>query len=101
MSDGQRLRRTPPSGFAPALAGARQRAALGVRATARAVGISPGYLSRLERGLRCPSRSVAEQLIVVLQVDGDERAVILGAAVDGVGRDHPARRPRATGSANA
>ncbi|MFH9225945.1 helix-turn-helix domain-containing protein [Streptomyces lydicus] len=65
---------------------------MGVRAAARAANISPSHLSRLEGGGSCPSRTVAEQLVAVFGVEGEERAAILAAAVDDAGRDHPARR---------
>lgn len=87
-----RIRRTPPPEFARTLAAARRRTEFGVRAAARAAGISPSYLSRLERGFCCPSRTVAEQLVAALKVKGKERATLLAAAVDDAGRDHPARK---------
>ncbi|MFJ8309811.1 MULTISPECIES: helix-turn-helix domain-containing protein [unclassified Streptomyces] len=87
-----RLRRTPPPGFGQALAEARRTAGLGLREAARRVGVSSGYLAALEAGTRCPSVSVAEQLAEVLGLGAAGRAVVLAAAVDDAGRDHPARR---------
>lgn len=63
-------RRTLPSDLASELRTARQRL-FGIRHGAKVLGIDRGYLSRLERGLRCPGRGVAERLIAVLGLDED------------------------------
>jgi ribosome-binding protein aMBF1 (putative translation factor) len=86
-----RERRTPPEGLGPMLRTARERADLGVRAAARRLEVSSGYLAHLEAGERCPSRTVAERLAAVLELDDDERAQLYAAAVTDAGRDHPAR----------
>ncbi|NMI57105.1 MULTISPECIES: helix-turn-helix transcriptional regulator [unclassified Streptomyces] len=86
-----RERRTPPESLGPMLRAARERAGLGVREAARRTGLSSGYMANLEAGGRCPSRTVAERLAAVLELDDDEQAQLYGAAVTDAGRDHPAR----------
>jgi len=86
-----RQRRTPPEELGPMLRAARQRAGLGVREAARQARLSPGYMAHLEAGSRCPSRTVAERLAAVLELDDDEQAQLYAAAVTDAGRDHPAR----------
>ncbi|MFI1148700.1 helix-turn-helix domain-containing protein [Streptomyces sp. NPDC020817] len=85
------VRRIPPEVFGPTLRAARAAVGLGLREAARAIGIHSSYLSALEAGRRCPSRTVAEQIAAALAVDEDTRVVLFSAAVAGVGRDHPAR----------
>ncbi|WP_353963149.1 helix-turn-helix transcriptional regulator [Streptomyces sp. NBC_01142] len=70
---------------------ARELAGLGLRELARQAGLSPGYLAHLEAGERCPSVSVAHCLAGLLEVDEVERVVLLAAAVNDAGRDHPRR----------
>lgn len=84
-----RQRRTPPAELGPMLRAARERAGLGLRQAARRAGLSPGHVVHLEVGSRCPSRSVAEQLAAVLELDDDEQAQLYAAAVRDAGRDHP------------
>jgi transcriptional regulator with XRE-family HTH domain len=86
-----RERRIPPPELGPILAAARLRRGLRGREAARLLGISAGYLVGLESGQRCPSATIAERLVEVLELDDAERAVLIGAAVDDAGRDHPAR----------
>ncbi|MEH0551229.1 helix-turn-helix domain-containing protein [Streptomyces sp. B21-101] len=86
-----RERRTPPEGLGQLLRGARERAGLGVRETARLATLSSGYVSDLEANRRRPSRTVANRLADVLGLDDDGRAQVLAASVDDAGRDHPAR----------
>lgn len=64
---------------------------MGLRQAARRLGISPGYLSNLEAGRRCPSRSMAEQLADGLRMNERDCATLFAAAVEDVGRDHPLR----------
>lgn len=86
-----RERRTPPEGLGPMLRAARERAGLGVRETARRAGLSSGYVADLEANRRTPSRTVAEQLADVLTLSEGDRTLVLAAAVDDAGRDHPWR----------
>lgn len=97
-----RLRRTPPERLAGVLRAARLRADLGLREAARSIGITSGYLAALEGGHRCPSRSVADLLATVLNLDDSERGVLFSAAVTDAGRDHPLRSKQAdSGRASA
>ena len=48
-------RRTLPAGFANLLRIHRRAAGYGIREAAAIIGIDRGYLSRIERGHRCPS----------------------------------------------
>lgn len=57
-----------------------------------AVGVRPDYISKLERGERCPSASVAAVLASVLDLSAAGAALLSAAAVDDAGRDHPWRR---------
>lgn len=87
-----RIRRTPPPELGPMLAGARMRRGLRLREAARLAGIGPDYLLRLESGQRVPSRSVAETLTTVLELDDAERTLLLAVALADAGRDAPGRR---------
>jgi transcriptional regulator with XRE-family HTH domain len=87
-----RQRRTPPAGLGPVLRAARDHAGLSQSQLARRVGLTPGYLAKLENGTRCPSVTVAGRLAVVLALGDDERGQLLAAAVDDAGADHPYRR---------
>ncbi|WP_367326356.1 helix-turn-helix domain-containing protein [Streptomyces sp. HUAS ZL42] len=81
------------------LRAARERAGLGVRETARGAGLSSSYVTYLEAGARCPSRTVAQRLADVLSLNEQERSQLYAAAVTDAGRDHPwraARRPEPT-----
>lgn len=80
-------RRYPPAEFGDALRRGRAERGLGLRAAARAAGLSPGYLSLLEHGHRSPSESVAEVLVDTLRLTGDDAETVLSAAIPGVGRD--------------
>lgn len=73
------------------LRAARERAGMGQREAARKAHLSPGYMAHLEAGARCPSRTVAERLAVVLELNDDEQAQLYAAAVTDAGRDHPWR----------
>lgn len=87
-----RQRRTPRPDLSQSLRRARERAGLTLRSVAAAAGITAAYLSNLEGGRRCPSRTVAERLADALPLNDVERAAVLGGAVDDAGRDHPSRR---------
>lgn len=87
-----RMRRTPPAEFGEVLREAREAVGLTPSETARHVGVTASYLSKLERGTRCPSVTVAERLAVILQLDDEQRAAVLAGAVDDAGTDHPMRQ---------
>lgn len=87
-----RERRTPPAGLGEALRQARETTGLSQGAVAMAVGVRPDYVSKLERGERCPSASVAELLASVLELGATGAALLEAAAVDDAGRSHPWRR---------
>lgn len=63
------------------LRAARIAAGLGLRQTARLVGINNGYLSLLEAGLRAPSVDVAAELAEALVLEPELRARLLEASV--------------------
>lgn len=90
----QTTRRQLAPSLAACLRAGRHRQRLTIRQAAKAVGIAAGYLSNLERGLRCPSRSVAQDLARVLLPDRPEEArALLSAARPYSGRDwRPASR---------
>ena len=71
-----------PADLAAELRAARHLQGLSLRETAHRGGISAGYLSRLERGLRAPRRAVAERLVDVLRLDGEVADELLEAAVE-------------------
>ena len=58
-----------PADLAAALRTARHARGLGLREAARTAGVSGGYMHMIEHGDRCPSRAVAEDLIVALDLD--------------------------------
>jgi transcriptional regulator with XRE-family HTH domain len=86
-----RERRTPPTGLGEALRQAREEAGLSQGAVAAAVGVRPDYVSKLERGERCPSAKVAQLLAAVLELGAAGSALLSAAAVDDAGRSHPWR----------
>ena len=85
---GVRQRRTMPTEVGRMLAEARLRAGLRGRECARLAGVDAGYLVRLESGQRVPSRTVAEILAEVLQLDQAERGQLFAVAVDDAGRGY-------------
>ena len=91
-------RHYPPAEFGAALRRGRAERGLGLRATARAAGLSPGYLSMLEHGHRSPSESVAEALVNALRLTGDDAETIRSAAIPDVGRDWTEPPPTQTRS---
>ena len=74
------------------LADARLRCGWRRKEAARILGVSPSYLFNLEAGRRCPSVTVARRLADGLALSESERALLLAAAVDDAGADHPVRR---------
>ncbi|MFG3234994.1 multiprotein-bridging factor 1 family protein [Streptomyces antibioticus] len=89
---GIRQRRTPPPELPAALRAGRQRAGLTLKALGEQARVTASYLSHLESGERCPSRTVAGRLADALGLEGEERAALLDGAVDDAGLDHPWRR---------
>lgn len=81
----------PDPAFGPALRAARERAGWSLGLLGHHSGVSVGYLSRLERGLRAPSVVVVEVLAAVLELTEAEAEVFVASGVRGVGRDW---RPR-------
>jgi len=75
-------RRLLPPDLAADLRHARQARGFTLRHAAALIGVSAGYLSRLERGLRAPRMAVAERWAAVLRVDGDLAGELRDAAVD-------------------
>ncbi|MGW1796521.1 helix-turn-helix domain-containing protein [Streptomyces sp. NPDC001984] len=71
---------------------AREHAGLSQGEVAAAVGVRADYVSKLERGLRCPSARVASALARVLRPKAQAAELLAAAAVNNAGRDHPARR---------
>jgi transcriptional regulator with XRE-family HTH domain len=86
-----RIRHTPPKGLGRALRTARESAGLSQGAVAREVGVRPDYISKLERGARCPSTTVADALAALLDLDEATTQLLAAAAVDDAGRSHPLR----------
>jgi DNA-binding XRE family transcriptional regulator len=83
-----------PFGLARELRAARRSRGLGLRAAAAKLGVDPGYLSRLERGLRCPSIAVAQDLAAGLDLESDVAGRLFDAARPDAGRSwRPARDP--------
>jgi transcriptional regulator with XRE-family HTH domain len=87
-----RVRRTPPPGLGDALREARLQVGLSQGDVAAAVGVRPHYISKLERGERCPSECVAQALAVVLELGAAGAAMLSKAAVADAGHSHPWRR---------
>lgn len=87
-----RERRTPPAGLGDALRQAREAVGLSQGAVAATLGVGPDYVSKLERGERCPSDEVAQALAAVLELSAAGAALLTAAAVDDAGRSHPWRR---------
>ena len=84
----QTTRRQLAPHLAASLRAGRLRRRLTIRQAAEAVGVAPSYLSNLERGLRCPSRSVARDLArVLLRGRPEEARALLEAARPHSGRD--------------
>lgn len=75
-----------PADLAAALRDARLTRGLGLRQTARELGISPGYLTLLEQGKRCPSVAVARDLATVMELAPELAAQLLGVARPDAGR---------------
>lgn len=87
-----RERRVPPPGLGEALRKAREKAGLSQGAVAAAVEVGHDYVSKMERGERCPSVEVAQVLATVLDLSEAGAALLSAAAVNDAGRSHPWRR---------
>jgi transcriptional regulator with XRE-family HTH domain len=66
---------------------------VGLRATASAAGISPGYLTLLEQGKRCPSVAVAELIAAALRLGPDLDARLFDVAQPYAGRSRTSSQP--------
>lgn len=84
---GQEGRHAPPGYLPDLLVKGRRRSGRSQSAAARAAGISGSYLCRLEQGQRCPSITVADALARTLHLTNAEKAAVIAAGLDGVGRD--------------
>ncbi|WMD23328.1 helix-turn-helix transcriptional regulator [Achromobacter seleniivolatilans] len=75
---------------------AREKRGLTIQQVANSVGIDPGNLSRIERGLQVPSKDLAEKLSLVFDGDVSETQIIYPERF--VPTDHAAPPP-GTGAA--
>jgi transcriptional regulator with XRE-family HTH domain len=66
---------------------ARQRTGLSLRGAAEKAGISFGYLCQLEHGQRCPSLSVAYDLVSAFRIDAAVAGRLFAEAQRDKGRD--------------
>ncbi|MFI2202647.1 helix-turn-helix transcriptional regulator [Streptomyces sp. NPDC020192] len=92
QSTAMRERRVPPVGLGGALRQAREIVGLSQGAVAAVLGVGPDYVSKLERGERCPSVEVAHALAAVLDLSEAGAVLLSAAAVGDAGRSHPWRR---------
>ena len=84
-------RRNLPPALASALWAARDESGLPNREVAERAGIDPSFLSKVVRGTRCPSLVVAERLIDVLELAGDEQEALRDTAVADKGKSRANR----------
>lgn len=89
----QRLPRLP-AGLAAALRATRERLGLNLAAAGRLVGITPSYLSQLEKGRCRPSVAVARDLVDALELAPGIAAWLISVAAPDGGRSHPGKRTR-------
>lgn len=75
------VRHVPPAEVSQMLARARMRRGWRLREAAARLGISAGYLSRLECGQRAPSVRMARRLAEGLRLTDAERAELYAVAV--------------------
>lgn len=85
------VRHEPPPELGPLLRSVRIRSGLGLRAAARAAGVSHVYWLNMEAGKRCPSSAVVAELLQVLPFTEKEAAVLSAAGLENRGRSHPLR----------
>ena len=83
----ERTSRRLPNDVALIILEARLRQGFSCRRAARRCGTSAGYMSMLERGLRCPSVVIAEALIDGLRLSSEQARRLREVALSGVGRD--------------
>ena len=76
---------------------ARLRRGWSLTRAAEETGVSRPHLSLLERGLRRPSESVAEDIITAYRMTPDEADAVSAIAVPLAGRDSPYRTGVAPG----
>ena len=88
---GRTARRSSTPAAMSAFRCARRRRGWPVSRAAEAAGISRPHLSLLERGLRRPSKSVAERIIEALAMTPAEAKAVRSVAVPLAGRDSPYR----------
>lgn len=81
-----RRRGVPLPEFGTTLAAARARCGLTQPALAELVGCGANWISLLEKGHHCPSRTIAYRLIIALQLTGQDAAVVAGSAAVPVDR---------------
>ena len=77
MSTSQQPQSVPGSVFGPVVRRAREQRGLGVRALARAAGLSPGSVRDCERGRHAPTRATVEKLADGLGLDAHQRQSLL------------------------
>jgi len=75
-----------PADLAAQLRAARLYRGLGLRELARHVGLTPGYLTLLEQGKRCPSLAVARDLVTALELVPDLAEQLFAIARPDTGR---------------
>lgn len=90
-----------PRDLAAALRAARVASGLGLRAMAREIPLSAGYLSLLETGQRCPSAAVAHDLVAALKLPLDLESRLLAAAQPDAGRSREAAAELGDGALGA
>lgn len=82
----RRERSVPLPELGETLAAGRARSGLTLAALAELVGVRASWLSRLEKGGMCPSRTVAYRLIIALQLTGQDAGVVAASAAVPVNR---------------
>lgn len=94
---GRTARRTSTPAAMRAFRDARLRRGWSLTRAAEETGVSRPHLSLLERGLRRPSESVAEDIITAYRMTPDEADAVSAIAVPLAGRDSPYRTGVAPG----
>jgi DNA-binding XRE family transcriptional regulator len=88
---GRTARRSSTTAAMRAFRDARQRRGWSLTRAAEETGVSRPHLSLLERGLRRPSESVAEDIIAAYRMTDAEADAVSAIAVPWAGRDSPYR----------
>jgi hypothetical protein len=81
-------RHTPPAWFGAWLLRFRRDLGWPLRVAERNIGVSAGYLCKMENGLRCPSTSVAHDIAHAYRMRGEDLDTLLSVAVSCAGRDY-------------